>query len=147
MSFGCCWPAGLLRLLSALPMGNNHALRSGGNTSPGDLYIRFSVDFPRKLARSVRGDTDDAKKSLEDLRQLLGQKSQNGSGDGAKSGVFSRGWWSRGNSSDDGSGSSTSDGGGEKPAVVAHRASAAQERALAAAERRQTSERERTEGF
>ena len=129
-------------------MRDDHAFRSGGSTNSGDLYIRFKVNFPRKLARSVSGDSDDAKKSLEDLRQLLGQKSENGSASGTKGGVFSRGWWSRGSSdSDDSSGSSTSDGGSEKPALVARRASAAQERALAAAEHRQTSERERAETF
>lgn len=131
------------------PALNDHAFRSGSSTTPGDLYIRFKIDFPRKLARSVSGDSDDAKKSLEDLRQLLGQKSQNGSADGAKGGVFSRGWWSRGSgsSSNSNDGGSSSDSGSEKPALVAHRATAAQERALTSAERRQTSERERSEGF
>ena len=124
--------------------------RSGGSASRGDLYIRFKVDFPRKLARSVSGDSDDAKKSLNDLQQLLGQKSQNGGAGGA--GLFSRGWWSRGGSSDSGSSGNggdddDDDDDGKKPVVVAQRASTAQERALAAAEQRQTSERERTEGF
>ena len=114
---------------------------TGGSASRGDLFIRFKVDFPRKLARPVSGDSVDAKKALEDLRALLGQKSQNGSA-GGDSGLFSRGWWSRG-----GSGGVDSGNGVEKPVLVAQRASAAQERALATAEQRQTSERERTEGF
>ena len=112
--------------------------RSGGRASRGDLYIRFKIDFPRKLTRSLNSESDDAKKSLEELRRLLGQKSQN---DGTNGGLFSS-WWNAGG----GAGDKADAGSSEKP-LIAHRASAGQERALAAAEQRQTSERERTEGF
>ena len=115
------------------------ACRSGGDTSRGDLYIRFKVEFPRKLGQPMHGDDDEAKAARESLEKVLGQKI--GGGGGGGSGFFS-GWWSKGDAKGGGEGGADDD-----RVVVAQRASAAQKRALAAAEQRQTSERERSEGF
>ena len=103
-----------------------------------DLYIRFKVDFPRKLGQTVSGDDEAAKKSLQELEALLGKRG------GGTSGFFS-GWWNRSSGGNAQGGEAGGEGTGS--VVVAERASERHKRALEAAEQRQASERERTEGF
>ena len=112
---------------------------SGYGNSRGDLFIRFSVDFPRKLGAPLGGEGEEEAAALKQLETVLGQKK--GAGAGGGGGVFS-GWWNRGKS--EGGASGGKGGGGS---VTAHRASSAELSALRRAEARQASERERMDGF